>query len=63
MKINYKGLVISFDREFIPEDNIKWYGSTWANPEALLCEGGATLMEMCHSLYNRVQAHNTHTTI
>jgi hypothetical protein len=56
MKINYKGLTINFGREDVPESNIKWYGSTWANPEALLCEGGETLMEMCHSLYTRVES-------
>lgn len=58
MKTTYKGLTVDFDREFVEGSRIKWYGSVWANPEALICEGGETLLEMCHALYNRVIAYN-----
>lgn len=54
MKTNYKGLIISFDREYVPQSDIRWYESTWANPSALIAEGGETIDEMCENLYQRV---------
>jgi len=54
MKTNYKNIQIAFDREVIEDSSIKWYGSTWANPNVMICEGGETLTEMCEALYNAV---------
>jgi hypothetical protein len=58
MKTTYNNLIVTFDREFIEGSPIKWYGSACTKNECLLCEGGETLMEMCHALYNRVTAYN-----
>lgn len=54
MKTTYKNIQIDFDREFVPESEIKWYGSTWINDDCLICEGGETLTAMCEALYNAV---------
>lgn len=58
MKTIYNGIVVEFDREFIEGSRIKWYGSAWANPAALICEGGETITEMCENLTNRIKAYN-----
>ena len=57
MKITYKDLEIDYEPEDI-DGEILYYGSAWANPGALLCDGGETVEEMCENIYNAVKTYN-----
>lgn len=57
MKTIYKNAVIEFDVEKIDGKTL-YYGSTWVNPDAIICVGGNTLESMCKNLISRVTAYN-----
>ena len=57
MKTIYKDTEIGFDVERV-DDKVLYYGCAWANPDALICEGGDTLINMCENLILRVTAYN-----
>lgn len=57
MKTIYKNTPIEFDVEKVDGKTL-YYGSTWANPDALICEGGDTLESMCENLLLSVKTYN-----